>query len=225
MATARRRIRAVVFDMDGTLTQQGAIDFKRMRERIGAPHGIDILEHVASSPNSAALEEIVREEEELGMQRLKLMPDCDRAFEYLLSRGMHRALLTRNNDDAMRRTVELLQSELTKAKAETAMDKLGSAQQQIFHHMLSRSFTPAKPHPAPLLHLCGQWGIAPHECIMVGDSMDDIACANAAGAIAVLIGADESCAIFQQALPHADHVIRSLSELETVIEELERELR
>jgi hypothetical protein len=46
-----RRLRALVLDMDGTLTMPGAIDFARMRARLlMPPAGGDILTHVASDP-------------------------------------------------------------------------------------------------------------------------------------------------------------------------------
>jgi phosphoglycolate phosphatase-like HAD superfamily hydrolase len=92
---------------------------------------------------------------------------------------------------------------------------------ELFSHMLSRAFTPTKPHPAPLLHLCAAWGVHPSQCVMVGDSLDDIACARAAGTVGVLIGADARCAIYREALPHADFTIASLSELAGVIEALD----
>lgn len=57
-----------------------------------------------------------------------------------------------------------------------------------FNPALARCFTPPKPSPASLLHICTQWDISPHEVVMVGDSPpDDIACGNAAGAVTILI--------------------------------------
>jgi phosphoglycolate phosphatase len=38
-----------------------------------------------------------------------------------------------------------------------------------------------KPHPAPLLHACKLLGAAPQRCLMVGDSLNDVAAAHAAG--------------------------------------------
>lgn len=36
-------VKGVIFDMDGTLTMPGAIDFKRMRERLKLPAGVCLL--------------------------------------------------------------------------------------------------------------------------------------------------------------------------------------
>ncbi len=38
-----------------------------------------------------------------------------------------------------------------------------------------------KPDPAPLLHACRQLGVAPHEMLMIGDSLNDAQAARAAG--------------------------------------------
>ena len=40
---------------------------------------------------------------------------------------------------------------------------------------------PDKPDPAIALAACKAWGIRPQECLMVGDSMDDMRCGRAAG--------------------------------------------
>ena len=42
------KVKAVIFDMDGTLTQPGQIDFKRMREELQVPQGSRILEYIES---------------------------------------------------------------------------------------------------------------------------------------------------------------------------------
>ncbi|HWY25876.1 MAG TPA: phosphoglycolate phosphatase [Nevskia sp.] len=38
-----------------------------------------------------------------------------------------------------------------------------------------------KPHPAPLLHIAASFGLKPAECLMVGDSVNDVEAARAAG--------------------------------------------
>ncbi|KAL0366813.1 UNVERIFIED_CONTAM: Haloacid dehalogenase-like hydrolase domain-containing protein [Sesamum radiatum] len=49
--------------------------------------------------------------------------------------------------------------------------------QVMFSPALSREFRPYKPDPAPLLHICSNWGVQPGEVMMIGDSLkDDVAC-------------------------------------------------
>jgi len=45
--------------------------------------------------------------------------------------------------------------------------------EQPFLPALCRDFRPYKPSPEALLHICREWGIPPHECLMVGDSAPD----------------------------------------------------
>ncbi|MBW2127514.1 MAG: HAD family hydrolase, partial [Deltaproteobacteria bacterium] len=46
----RNRIRGVLFDMDGTLTVPGALDFAAIKREIGCPPDIPILEYIESRP-------------------------------------------------------------------------------------------------------------------------------------------------------------------------------
>lgn len=199
-------LKACVFDMDGTLTLPGAIDFKAMRSRCGVPPGVDILAHVDSleEPHRSAAHAILVEEEEAGLRRMQLRHDCVDMFKTLKAMGVARGLLTRNNCAAMAQTLELLGD----PSAFTSPDV-----------MLSRKFTPAKPFPDALHHIAKQLGISTAEMCMVGDSIDDIACGVSAGAVAILIG-EEDCAYYREAAPHAHHTIRNLAELPGLLHEL-----
>ena len=42
-----------------------------------------------------------------------------------------------------------------------------------FKPALDRAFLPYKPEPAPILHICQEWGLAPGQVAMVGDSAKD----------------------------------------------------
>lgn len=51
-----------------------------------------------------------------------------------------------------------------------------------FELVLSGDSLPQKkPHPMPLLHTCRQFAIAPHELLLIGDSINDAQAARAAG--------------------------------------------
>jgi histidinol phosphatase-like enzyme len=45
--------------------------------------------------------------------------------------------------------------------------------QMRFIPALSTEFRPYKPDPAPLLHICDTWNIAPNEVMMIGNSLKD----------------------------------------------------
>ena len=48
-------------------------------------------------------------------------------------------------------------------------------------HLGGDSLAQKKPDPAPLLHVCEKLGVTVEQCVMVGDSKNDILAANAAG--------------------------------------------
>ena len=51
-------IKAVLFDFDGTLTQPGALNFPLLKETIGCPADIPVLEFIENLPASRMREEV-----------------------------------------------------------------------------------------------------------------------------------------------------------------------
>ncbi|HSO18760.1 MAG TPA: hypothetical protein VLT88_04855, partial [Desulfosarcina sp.] len=45
------RIKAVLFDFDGTLTEPGALDFQAVKQSIGCPPDQPVLEHIHGLPD------------------------------------------------------------------------------------------------------------------------------------------------------------------------------
>jgi HAD superfamily hydrolase (TIGR01509 family) len=199
LANMPRALRGVVFDLDGTLTQPGAIDFKRMRQRCGIPPGEDIIHFVNAQPEPerARLHAMVEEEEEAGLRRMQLMPDCHAIIDFLHERRVPRALLTRNNESAMHRTVALL------------------GRPAAFSLMLSRSFHPPKPAPDALHHIAARWATTADALAMVGDSTDDMMAGRRAGALCICIGDDAA------ARELADHCVGTLTQLAGLLAALE----
>lgn len=200
MSASTKTIRAVAFDMDGTLTLPGAIDFKRMRARMLCPPHLDVLDHVAAAPTpaaAAALAAIIVEEELAAETRL--MPDVHVVGQWLRARaGVRAALLTRNNARVMQRTLDLLPG-------------------IPFAVALSREWAgPPKPDAAPLLHIARELGVRPDEMVMVGDTIDDIECGRAAGAVAILIG-ETDCA---RSIAAAHHRVKDLTALVALLDTL-----
>lgn len=95
-----RRVRGVIFDMDGTLTEEHAIDFKAMYDRIGiVKRGDDIISQVKEDLDDEAQRkafEIIVEEEMLGCDRMTVKKDLDHCISFLSSRKIKMAISTRN---------------------------------------------------------------------------------------------------------------------------------
>eukprot|EP00803_Ostreobium_quekettii_P006592 evm.model.scf_259.3 EVM.evm.TU.scf_259.3 scf_259:14241-19239(-) len=171
----RRVLKGIIFDMDGTLTLP-VIDFQEMRRRLGVPRG-DILEAMAAATTERRLEmnSIVEDLEREALASMEIMPGAVVVCDMLDSAGLPRGLITRN--------------------AMTSVDYFYKHCFPLspFTPSLCREFTPYKPHPAGILHICEQWDIAPEECMMVGDSpANDVACGNKAGSTTVLLDIHDS---------------------------------
>lgn len=71
----------------------------------------------------------------------------------------------------------------------------------------------AKPSAQPLLHCAANMGLAPHECLMVGDSLHDLRAGQAAGmmTLGVLTGPANKAEL----APYADFILPSLHHLLT----------
>lgn len=189
--------------MDGTLTLPGSIDFAAMRARVGAPPGIDVLDFIESQPDEETrkrLHEFIEDEEEAGFRRQELMPDAGAVLDALGALALRLAVVTRNNEMVMARTLAL-----------------SGLRPGAFSVTLSRSFTPSKPHPAPVLHVAERWGCSAGEVVIVGDSRDDVLSGRAAGARTVLVGTPGLHG-HDAAAPHADAVVRTLSDVLGVLQ-------
>mmetsp|Transcript_49233 Transcript_49233/g.147061 ORF Transcript_49233/g.147061 Transcript_49233/m.147061 type:complete len:522 (+) Transcript_49233:86-1651(+) len=164
-------LRGVVFDMDGTLTLPGQIDFARMRERVGVPTG-DIVtalrERHAGDP--AALAEAmaaIDEEERRAFDPPALQPGLKDCIQGLLDAGIRVGLATRNSP----------------ACVDVFLKHAGLPVGAISPIVTRDSGLPNKPDPAPVLHCCREWEVEPSAVLMVGDQLDDLTCGRAAGSL------------------------------------------
>ena len=113
----------------------------------------------------------------IGLQGTRLMPDITVLSAFAAAHPALRwALLTRNNAAALSHNAAALRAAGLRFDAALSREWAGG---------------PPKPHPAALQHLSAAWGVDADELAMVGDAADDIACARAAGATAILIGEGE----------------------------------
>ena len=84
----------------------------------------------------------------------------------------------------------------------------------------SDEYSGHKPDPAPVLYGCERLGLAPQECVYVGDSPFDIKCANNAGVKSVLVDwriTSDSAALITDA--QADYEIAKPMDLMAVLAE------
>lgn len=185
---SRTPIRAVVFDLDGTLADtlddiadamnhalaahglptRPRDDYRdlvgegveRLVERAIPPDRRDLLQTVTESLRERYTEHM--------LDRTRVYPGVAALLDGLTARGVPMAILSNKPELATGWMVDRLFSAWTFAVIAGASPH-----------------TPLKPHPAGLLRIAERLGVAPPECIYLGDTRTDMQTAVAAGMVPV----------------------------------------
>ncbi len=185
------RTRAIIFDMDGTLTRQN-LDFDLIKKEIGLG-AVPILEAMRemAPEDLARTEAILHRHEAIAADTSELQPFASEVVNTFRAAGIRVALMTRNS----RRSVEVVQS------------RHGLA----FDLIRAREDGPTKPSPEPILDICRKLSVEPADTWSVGDYHYDIICGVRAKTKTVLFVAD-GCD-WPPWAGEADHVIGDLRDL------------
>jgi HAD superfamily hydrolase (TIGR01509 family) len=190
-------IRAVIFDLDGTITQP-YFDFDAIRQEIGLDRNggpiLEAMEKMTPSQRQHA-EAILHRHEERAVAKSQLNAGARETLTALRRRDIRIGVLTRNRKD----------------NALAVANKHGLH----FDAIVGREDGPVKPNAFGVLHLCRGFAVEPAETLLVGDYLFDLLCARAAGAIPVLIRNHERADEFAQ---YADFTVASLLELLPIID-------
>jgi HAD superfamily hydrolase (TIGR01509 family) len=190
-------IKAVIFDLDGTITQPW-FDFDLIREEMGLPRDSGpILEQMGKLPaeQRRRLDDILTRYELRAIDESTLNDGARETLEELGRRGVRIGILTRN-------------------RRENAM-AVANKHKLRFDAVVGREDGPVKPDAFGVLHLCQAFKVGPHETLVVGDYLYDLLCAKAAGATAVLFDTQSRAAQIGQ---HADFTIHNFAEIMKIIE-------
>ena len=189
-------IKAVIFDLDGTVTQP-YFDFDAIREEIGLARDsgplLESMEKMTPQLRRKA-EEILYNHEEKAVIESKLNSGAKQTLSKLRTAGIHIGILTRNKRD--------------NAYA------IASKHNLQFDAVIGREDGPVKPDAFGVLELCRQFGVKPQETLLVGDYLFDLLCAKAAGACAVLLTNHHQADDFAE---HADFCIENISGILDII--------
>jgi HAD superfamily hydrolase (TIGR01509 family) len=145
---------AILFDMDGTLTEP-MLDFPRIKAEMGIGDR-PILEALAalSGPARAAAEAVLLRHEEHAAEHSTLNPGCRELLDWLHEQRIATALITRNSRLSMQTVLR---------RHNLSLDVL-----------VTREDPPYKPDPHPLKLACEKLAIPPAGAWMVGDGWYDI---------------------------------------------------
>ncbi len=190
-------IKAVIFDLDGTITQP-YFDFDAIREEIGLAKDsgpvLESMEKMTAQQRQDA-EKILHYHEQKAVTESKLNANAKQTLSALRAAGIHIGVLTRN-----KRSNALAIARKHKLKFDAVID---------------REDGPVKPDAFGILQLCRQFGVKPEESLLVGDYLFDLLCAKAAGAVAVLLVNHEQADEFTE---HADFCIEDISRILEIID-------
>jgi len=184
-------IRAVIFDMDGTLTRP-FLDFRAIREAIGI--GEPLLENMLALPPG---------------------PQRDRAFSILDRFEVEAAEASELNDGALQ-VLEFLAerrvpSGLVTRNSRRSTDRVLGKHALSFKVVVTREDAPAKPRPEPLWMICEKLGVRPADVLMVGDFKFDIVAGRNAGTRTALLTNGKTPSYLKEVSP--DHVVERLADL------------
>jgi HAD superfamily hydrolase (TIGR01509 family) len=158
-------VRAVIFDMDGTLVDSN-YDWPTIRRILGVDSGsiIDELTGLPEPARTARLAELEVIEAE-ATRGASIYEGAAELLELLAERDLATALVTNNNETNTSRL----------------LDRFGLN----FEVVLTRDSGLWKPSGAPVAEAARRLGIPPDQCLGVGDSHYDILAARDAGLCAV----------------------------------------
>ena len=193
-----KKITAVIFDLDGTLTQP-YLDFDQIRAEIGDIDGpiLEAMEQMSADDRRNA-EEILHRHERLAARESQLNHGVKELFTWLRVRQMGIGLVTRN--------------------CRESVNQVSRIHNLTFDSIFTRDDGPAKPDPFPVLQVCRDMQVQPADSVVVGDYVFDLISGRRAGAWSVLFQTNDSEADFSN---EADYVISSLNELTAVIDDIE----
>ncbi len=191
-------IRAVIFDLDGTITEP-YFDFDAIRTEIGiGKDGGPVLEAMEKMTleQRRRAEAILLHHEQEALDASTLNSGARETLLELHRRDIRIGILTRNRK---------CNAAAIAAKHDLAFDMI-----------VGREDGPVKPDAFGVRHLCRSFRVTPDETLLVGDYLYDVLCARAAGAIPVLLANHPRAPEF---VHHADFVIRNLHEVLQIIDD------
>ncbi len=148
------RPRAVLFDMDGTLTEP-MLDFPLIKREmgIGDRPSLESLKQMSEADRLRA-ENVLHRHEEHAAENSSLNPGCRELLAWLHDRAINVALVTRNTRRSVRTVLR---------RHALNIDVL-----------ITREDAPQKPDPQALLLACQQLRVPADQAWMIGDGQYDI---------------------------------------------------
>lgn len=191
-------IKAVIFDLDGTITQP-YFDFDAIRQEMELDKNsgpiLESMQKMTPQQRQRA-EQILHYHEQKAVAESRLNAGAKQTLSALRQAGIRIGILTRNR----------------RSNAEA----IASKHKLKFDAIVDRDDGPVKPDAFGVLRLCQQFGVKPEQTLVVGDFLFDMLSAKAAGAVAVLLANHERADEFAK---HADFTIQNIKQVLQIVRE------
>lgn len=200
---ASYRIDAVLFDFDGTLTLPGALDFAVIKQAIGCPDEIPVLEFMDGIDDHAQRLDMARQLDRFELDGAAVsQPNvgAERLVHSINAAGLPVGILTRNS----------------RASVTTALENFATLRMVDFDVMITREDpVKIKPSGEGALLAARKMGVDPAHLLVVGDFSFDMQAGRNAGALTAYLSngrpapADLDCRF----------VVETLSDLKPILKE------
>jgi len=163
-------LRAIIFDLDGTLTEFN-LRIDEIKRALGCQN-MPILEFLGSLGEEERRrgEELLRREEMRAAEECRLRDGAKEVIEELRTRGLKLGLLTRNNRKATERVLERFQLN--------------------FDFVSTRDDGEVKPSKEAMERALTALGVSKSEVLFVGDHEIDRVCGELSGVRTLILGED-----------------------------------
>jgi hydrogenase expression/formation protein HypE len=190
------RLKGVVFDFDGTLTEPGAIDFTTIRQAVGCPRHLGLLEFLAGigDPKERRRKESILITAELeAAGRCRANEGAGELVAFLRENRVPMAIITRNSRAAVQ-------------KALAGITEIDPAD---FTFILTRELPlDPKPFPDTVQYVARTLEMDAANLLMIGDHAFDIEAGRRAGTLTMYLQNDPR----EPLASGADFVVRTLTE-------------
>lgn len=188
-------MKGVLFDLDGTLTRPGALDFPSIKAEMNCPPDWPILEFIRTQPPEQRTRLLQVLDKREGEAALRSSPNkgAMRCLSALKERGIPMGILTRNSLRSVR----------------SCMVNFHGIDLADFSAIIAREDSLPKPHPDGVHKAAMRMGIPVQELLLVGDFRFDIIAGKAAGARTVLL-TNGGGSPMSPGDPTPDHVVGQL---------------
>ena len=181
-------IRGVLFDLDGTLTRPGALDFPAIKRKIGCPEHLPILEFLETvvPPERRRLEAVLEEAEMEAAALAEPNDGAEACVRALRGFSLPLGIITRNCRNSVDATFE----------------RLGNITRDHFSAIVCREDAAPKPDPAGVMLAARAMGVDAAHLLLVGDFRFDIQAGRAAGSLTALVTNGRPCPWRDDPAPH-----------------------